>query len=248
MKFHCLLLSILLNLYSAITFICLGATSGPIPTLGIANISWVAGVFLFLIAFHAPQKVADNGFERSKAPFAILLPLFVLAVILRIRGNDDIGPFLDEYFWIEDVRKFFSGEQYTIFGFIGDQPSNFHSALILLLRCITGNDLFSVRTTSACYSIISLYFLFAVATKIIGSYAALVAAILLTVSAWDINNSHFGWLIVNSVAPLSMILIYCLIVISKSCNTLYWAITGVFLGFCVNTGYSQILMSMPVLL
>ena len=191
--------------------------------------------------------ISTQTFFLSK-PFLYLAPILLLAFILRIIPILNNGLYLDEWYWLDTAKLIPKGTVFSPFGFIGDQPSNLPAFPLAFLLSIFRNPLLCVRLTGVIYSLITIIFVYQLLMEILGRKAAIVGALLLTTSVWDIHNSNLGWNNVNLNPMLvSGILLILYRVYKKEYTVRTFFALALLLSICLHLLYVAVLLIIPTL-
>jgi hypothetical protein len=195
---------------------------------------------------------ALNGFIHAlftNATFLILAPILLFAFVIRMIPILTDGLFLDEVYWLETAKSILQGQTFSPFGFIGDQPSNLPAFPVALLLGITQNPVLAVRMTGVLYSLVAIACVFFLVRYLLKTPAAIVAAILMSISVWDIHMSIFGWNNVNLNPMLaSAVLLLLFLAVSKNPSPRVLFFLAFTTAVCVHLLYVAALLSIPVFL
>jgi len=182
-------------------------------------------------------------------PFLYLAPILLLAFILRIIPILNNGLYLDEWYWLDTAKLILKGNVVSPFGFIGDQPSNLPAFPLAFLLSIFRNPLLCVRLIGVFYSLFTIIFVYQLLMEILGQKAAIVGALLLTTSVWDIHNSNLGWNNVNLNPMLvSGVLLILYRVYKKEYTVRTFFALALLLSICLHLLYVAVLLVIPTLL
>lgn len=145
----------------------------------------------------------------SSRCFRFLVPILLLAFILRIIPIMNNGLYLDEWYWLRTSKSILSGSVVSPFGFLGDQPSNLPAFPLALLLVIIKNPVLSVRLTGVIYSLVTIFLVYELLKHLLGFKTAVVGSILLAVSVWDIHTTNLGWnnVVVNPILASGILLL-----------------------------------------
>jgi hypothetical protein len=260
----CAILTNLVSLYLYLSSDFLGLSI----STKIATLLWVISVVLAGISacLFSPMSKKDIKGKTKNHPvissrknyiqrlfgnrtFQFLAPILLLAFILRIIPIMNNGLYLDEWYWLDAAKNIFRGFTFSPFGFVGDQPSNMAAYPIALLLAVTKNSMLSVRLPAVIYSLISIFFVFELLKEILGFRTAVIGALLLAVSVWDIHMTNLGY---NNLNPNPMLASGALLLLYKiysgqySIRTLF--LLALFISICLHLLYVAALLLIPTLL
>jgi len=196
-----------------------------------------------LISWFASKKNKDPSVDNS---LLILIIVCIIALIPRLIKLDHLGIFLDERYWIQEAQGLLNGKIVSLFGFVGDQPSNMPALIVSLILKITNNIYYAVRLPGVIYSIGFLCFLFLFTKQRMGIVIAFLVSLLFATGLWDIHMSRWGW---NNVTPNPFIIMGIIYFYSKLLDrpTTHIAIVcGIFMGIAINLLYVSMLMIVPI--
>ncbi len=184
----------------------------------------------------------------STHKFGKLPHILLLAFLIRVIPIQQNGLFLDEWYWLESARRILAGLVPSPFGFIGDQPSNLPAFPVAFLLAIFKNPVFSVRITGVIYSIITIVFVYLLVKKLMGKKAAMVSALLLAVSVWDIHMSNLGWNNVNlNPMLIAGVLYYLYRIFTNDYDSKTLFLFALFVSLCLHLLYVAALIIIPAL-
>lgn len=168
------------------------------------------------------KRLRDGLDHAARLPLYSLLGIMALAFILRVVPLGINGIYVDEWYWLDSARSILSGHTITPFGFIGDQPANLPAFFVAFWLNLTHNAAFSVRFTGVCFSLTAILFVYLLARDLMGQRVAYIAALLYTLSAWDIHMDGYGW---NNVSPNPMLVAVTLYLLYRVYRRRYTPLT-----------------------
>lgn len=184
----------------------------------------------------------------STFSFGMLPHILLFAFLIRVIPIQQNGLFLDEWYWLDSARRIHAGLVPSPFGFIGDQPSNMPAFPVAFLLAIMKNPVLSVRLTGVIYSIFAIIFVYLLARKLMGKNAAIVSALLLAVSVWDIHMSNLGWNNVNlNPMLIAGVLYYLYRIFTNDYDTKVLFFFALFVSICIHLLYVTALVIIPAI-
>lgn len=162
-----------------------------------ATLLWFTSIVTWSIyAFmHRSLNSKPNERERlSQREKIILLSLLTFAFIIRFYKIDHYAAFLDDWYWLDQVRGILQGFVTTPFGFIGDQPSNLPAFIVLPIYIFTGKSYLAVRITGILLSLGNIVIMFYLARLFFNKSVALFTVFFVATSIWDIHVSKIPWI------------------------------------------------------
>lgn len=243
--------ALIVNIYSLYLHSIIDFTA---PTTGasIATLTWILSIIFFgfsIFIFFSPKKTKNDADKRlSLMEKVFLTGMLIFGLILRVYKLNHLGLYLDEWYWLTNARSILDGVIRSPFGFIGDQPSNMPASIVAFFLAIFKNSYLAVRFPGVLYSILNIILVFSFLREAFNKKVALLAALLLALSIWDIHMSQFGWNNVNLNPFLISGTMFFLYRGIKNLSVRDIFICGIFLGVSINLLYIASLSSIAVIL
>lgn len=191
-----LILLILVNLYSVYIHISIDFLNNTRQTY-LATYSWILGILFFLIYIFLTSKNKNTNQIRQYKLEKLLFVILIIGFAFRLYKYNYHGLYLDEWYWLTNAKEILSGLVKTPFGFIGDQPSNLPAYFVAFFLYIFNSSYLAVRLPGIIYSVFTILFIFLFLKDNYGKKPAIIGAIFLSTSIWDIHMSQLGWNNVN---------------------------------------------------
>ncbi len=211
----------------------------PTPAANLATSMWVASMlFLVLYLSSLPKDPPSDRIPLLTPSEKLFMGVMLIgALFLRMYKIDHLGLDLDEWFWLTHASAIVAGAVRSPFGFIGDQPSNLPAFFVAAVRLATADPFLAVRLPSVLYGLGTMIFLFSFLRSAYNKYVALLSALFLSLSIWDIRMSQLVWHNV-AINPFlisgALLFLYRGIKFRSHRNML---LCGIFFGFSINLLY-----------
>ena len=191
-------------------------------------------VFIFFPCSKRKIKPKESLFLVEKVIFGVIL---ILGLALRIHKIDHSGIYLDEKYWLYEAKNILKGTIRSPFGPLADYPTNMPAYFITPFLSLLKNPYYAVRLPGVIFSMFNIIFVFSFLKEAFNKKVALVSALLLSTSIWDIHNSRLGFQNVNLNPFLISGAMFFLYRGIKYFSKRDIFICGVFLGLCINMLY-----------
>ncbi len=203
-----------------------------------ATLFWFVSIAVWIFyVFRYSTKDKEATQKLSEHEKLLLFAIVAFALFLRVYHINFYAVFLDDWYWLDQVRGVFHGIITTPFGFIGDQPSNLPTFLVFPIYILTGKSYLAVRITGIIFSISSLFIVFFLARSFFNKTVAFFAIFFIATSIWDIHVSKIPW-INTTINPLlifgSLYFFYRSLIKNSLRDSLF---AGIFIGMSINLLY-----------
>lgn len=208
------------------------------PEIGLyATLLWLLSILIWIpyILTYRNNTVSKQILKNKEK--LLLLGILIFAFSIRLYHINTYAPFLDDWYWLDQVKGILSGSITSPFGFVGDQPSNLPAFFVLPIYILTQKSYLAVRLTGILFSVFNIFLVFLLVRLFFNKTIAFLTIFLMATSIWDIHVSKIPWLntTINPFLIVGSLYYFYKTITDFSVKNAFLA--GIFIGTSINLLY-----------